>query len=60
MRLSKRLVPVTPEAISKELLTVEDAAKHEVSIAQKLSTLSGEMKLNNEVLQRTIDGFKAD
>lgn len=51
---------VTTEAISKELLTVEDAAKHEVSIAQKLSTLSGEMKLNNEVLQRTIDGFKAD
>ena len=51
---------VTTETISKELTTVEDAAKHEVSIAQKLSTLSGEMKLNNEVLQRTIDGFKAD
>ncbi len=51
---------VTTEEISKELVVVDEAAKHEVFIAQKLSELSGEMRENNLLLQRTIDGFKAD
>jgi methyl-accepting chemotaxis protein len=51
---------VTTEEIAKELVTVEEAARHEVDIAQNLSNLSSEMKANNELLQRTIDGFKAD
>lgn len=51
---------VTTEEISKELVVIDEAAKHEVFIAQKLSDLSSEMKENNLLLQRTIDGFKAD
>ena len=51
---------VTTEEIAKELVTVEEAARHEVDIAQNLSNLSGEMQANNQLLQHTIDGFKAD
>lgn len=51
---------VTTEEIAKELVTVEEAARHEVHIAQNLSNLSGEMQANNQLLQHTIDGFKAD
>jgi methyl-accepting chemotaxis protein len=51
---------VTTEEIAKELVTVEEAARHEVDIAQHLSNLSSEMQANNQLLQHTIDGFKAD
>ncbi|WDT87540.1 methyl-accepting chemotaxis protein [Alteromonas sp. 009811495] len=51
---------VTTEEIAKELVTVEEAARHELEIAQNLSNLSGEMQANNQLLQHTIDGFKAD
>ena len=46
--------------IAQDVVNVEEAARHEVNIATHLSELSGEMKENNLLLQRTIDGFKVD
>lgn len=51
---------VTTEEVAKDVVSVEEAARHELYIAQQLSELSDEMQQNNDLLQRTIDGFKAD
>jgi len=51
---------VTTEEVAKDVVSVEEAASHELQIAQKLSELSDDMQRNNQLLQRTIDGFKAD
>ncbi|WP_394220828.1 methyl-accepting chemotaxis protein [Alteromonas gracilis] len=51
---------VTTQEVAKDVVSVEEAASHELQIAQKLSELSDEMQQNNQLLQRTIDGFKAD
>jgi methyl-accepting chemotaxis protein len=50
----------TTSVIAQDVVNVEKAASHEVNIAQHLSKLSGDMKENNLLLQRTIDGFKVD
>lgn len=51
---------VTTEEVAKDVVSVEEAARHELYIAEQLSELSNEMRQNNDLLQRTIDGFKAD
>ena len=51
---------VTTEEVAKDVVSVEEAARHELYIAEQLSELSNEMQQNNDLLQRTIDGFKAD
>ena len=50
----------TTLVIAQDVVNVEEAARHEVNIAKHLSKLSGDMKENNLLLQRTIDGFKVD
>lgn len=51
---------VTTEEVAKDVVSVEEAARHELYIAEQLSKLSNEMQQNNDLLQRTIDSFKAD
>lgn len=51
---------VTTEEVAKDVVSVEEAARHELNIAEQLSELSNEMQQNNDLLQRTIEGFKAD
>ncbi|MBT3134251.1 nitrate- and nitrite sensing domain-containing protein [Alteromonas sp. ALT199] len=51
---------VTTEEVAKDVVSVEEAARHELYIAEQLSELSNEMQQNNDLLQRTIDSFKAD
>ena len=51
---------VTTEVVAKDVVAVEDAARHELHIAQQLSELSDEMQRNNQLLQRTIAGFNVD
>lgn len=51
---------VTTEVVAKDVVAVEEAARHELYIAQQLSDLSDEMQRNNQLLQRTIAGFNVD
>lgn len=51
---------VTTEAVAKDVVSVEEAASHELGIAQQLSQLSKDMQHNNKLLLRTIEGFKVD
>ena len=51
---------VTTEVVAKDVVVVEEAARHELHIAQQLSELSDEMQRNNHLLQRTIAGFNVD
>ena len=60
MSSSAQQQSATTSVIAQDVVNVEEAARHEVNIATRLSKLSGEMKENNLLLQRTIDGFKVD
>ncbi len=60
MSSSAQQQSATTSVIAQDVVNVEEAARHEVNIATRLSELSGEMKENNLLLQRTIDGFKVD
>ncbi|MDP6880054.1 MAG: chemotaxis protein, partial [Alteromonas macleodii] len=51
---------VTTEVVAKDVVAVEEAARHELHIAQQLSELSDVMCCNNQLLQRTIAGFNVD
>ena len=51
---------VTTEVVAKDVVAVEEAARHELHIAQQLSELSDEMQRNNQLLQLTIAGFNVD
>ena len=51
---------VTTEVVAKDVVAVEEAARHELHIAQQLPELSDEMQRNNQLLQRTIAGFNVD
>ena len=51
---------VTTEVVAKDVVVVEESARHELHIAQQLSELSDEMHHNNKLLTRTITGFNVD
>ncbi|OJF70775.1 chemotaxis protein [Alteromonas sp. V450] len=51
---------VTTREVAKDIVEVEEAAKHEVDLAKDLSNLSHSMKENNLVLSRTIANFTID
>ncbi|BFT30767.1 methyl-accepting chemotaxis protein [Alteromonas sp. D210916BOD_24] len=51
---------MTTEAVAKDVVAVEEAARHELGIAQALSQLSKDMQHNNRLLLRTVEGFKVD
>ncbi|MEC7133669.1 MAG: chemotaxis protein, partial [Pseudomonadota bacterium] len=48
---------VTTEVVAKDVVAVEEAARHDLHIGQQLSELSDEMQRNNQLLQRTIGGL---
>lgn len=51
---------ITMQEVAKDVVEVEEAATHEVSIATELSALSEKMKENNLMLHRTMENFTID
>ena len=51
---------ITMQEVAKDVVEVEEAATHEVSIATELSALSDKMKENNLMLHRTMENFTID
>jgi len=51
---------ITMQEVAKDVVEVEEAATHEVSIATELSALSDRMKENNLMLHRTMENFTID
>lgn len=49
---------VTSEQIAGDVVSVQDAASHQVTIADQLRTLTEDLQRNNELLTRTMQNFK--
>ncbi|GGF79201.1 methyl-accepting chemotaxis protein [Alteromonas lipolytica] len=49
---------VTSEQIARDVVSVQDAATHQVSIADDLKALTSDLQTNNTLLERTMGNFK--
>ncbi|MEC9260692.1 MAG: methyl-accepting chemotaxis protein [Pseudomonadota bacterium] len=49
---------VTSDQIAKDVVAVQDAATHQVSIADELKALTTDLQSNNALLERTMANFK--
>jgi len=49
---------VTSDQIAKDVVAVQDAATHQVSIADELKALTTDLQTNNALLERTMANFK--
>ena len=50
---------VTSDQIAKDVVAVQDAATHQVSIADELKALTTDLQSNNALLERTMATFKS-
>tara|TARA_Y100001968_G_scaffold168610_1_gene154430 strand:- start:172 stop:2154 length:1983 start_codon:yes stop_codon:yes gene_type:complete len=49
---------VTSDQIAQDVISVQDAATHQVSIADELKALTTDLQTNNALLERTMGNFK--